>query len=131
MRMIRGKTIGEKDRVDRSIRDHMNIIEALEAPGITAGLSPEDASHLARSTVTGAAALLDEFFQGLDRRDGREGEQQEVHGLILQCRHVGQYPVARGARAAGRGRRCSPPTPTPCSTAWGLGPGPTAPTCPT
>src|SRR5919198_198526 len=31
MRMIRGKTIGEKDRVDRSIRDHMNIIEALEA----------------------------------------------------------------------------------------------------
>ena len=31
MRMIRGKTIGEQDRVDRSIRDHMNIIEALEA----------------------------------------------------------------------------------------------------
>src|SRR5579872_4909351 len=31
MRMIRRKTIVEKDRVDRSIRDHMNIIEALEA----------------------------------------------------------------------------------------------------
>ncbi|HYX01961.1 MAG TPA: GntR family transcriptional regulator [Reyranella sp.] len=31
MRMIRGSTIGEDDRVDRSIRDHMNIIEALEA----------------------------------------------------------------------------------------------------
>ena len=31
MRMIRRKTIGEKDRVDRSIHDHMNIIEALEA----------------------------------------------------------------------------------------------------
>jgi DNA-binding GntR family transcriptional regulator len=31
MRMIRGKTIGEKDRASRSIRDHMNIIEALEA----------------------------------------------------------------------------------------------------
>ncbi len=31
MRMIRRKTIGEKDRADRSIRDHMNIIEALEA----------------------------------------------------------------------------------------------------
>jgi DNA-binding GntR family transcriptional regulator len=30
MRMIRRKTIGERDRVDRSIRDHMNIIEALE-----------------------------------------------------------------------------------------------------
>jgi DNA-binding GntR family transcriptional regulator len=31
MRMIRRKTIGEKDRADRSIRDHMTIIEALEA----------------------------------------------------------------------------------------------------
>jgi DNA-binding GntR family transcriptional regulator len=31
MRMIRRKTIGEKDRVDRSIHDHLNIIEALEA----------------------------------------------------------------------------------------------------
>jgi DNA-binding GntR family transcriptional regulator len=31
MRMIRRKTIGDGDRVDRSIRDHMNIIEALEA----------------------------------------------------------------------------------------------------
>jgi DNA-binding GntR family transcriptional regulator len=31
MRMIRMKTIGEKDRADRSIRDHMHIIEALEA----------------------------------------------------------------------------------------------------
>ena len=31
MRMIRRKTIGEKDRADRSIRDHMYIIEALEA----------------------------------------------------------------------------------------------------
>jgi DNA-binding GntR family transcriptional regulator len=31
MRMIRRKTIGEKDRADRSIRDHLSIIEALEA----------------------------------------------------------------------------------------------------
>jgi DNA-binding GntR family transcriptional regulator len=31
MRMIRRKTIVEKDRVDRSIRDHIKIIEALEA----------------------------------------------------------------------------------------------------
>src|ERR1700733_4502425 len=31
MRMIRRKTIGEKDRADRSIRDHTQIIEALEA----------------------------------------------------------------------------------------------------
>src|SRR5215470_13628913 len=31
MRMIRRKTIGERDRADRSIHDHMNIIQALEA----------------------------------------------------------------------------------------------------
>mgnify|MGYP003704653731 CR=1 FL=1 len=31
MRMIRGQTIGEDDRADRSIHDHMNIIQALEA----------------------------------------------------------------------------------------------------
>jgi DNA-binding GntR family transcriptional regulator len=31
MRMIRGRTIGEDDRVERSIHDHMNIIQALEA----------------------------------------------------------------------------------------------------
>ena len=30
MRMIRRKTIGERDRADRSIRDHMNIIQAIE-----------------------------------------------------------------------------------------------------
>jgi len=30
MRMIRRKTIVEKDRIDRSIRDHMSIVEALE-----------------------------------------------------------------------------------------------------
>jgi DNA-binding GntR family transcriptional regulator len=30
MRMIRRKTIGEDDRADRSIRDHMNIIHAIE-----------------------------------------------------------------------------------------------------
>src|SRR6516164_6667191 len=31
MRMIRRKTIGEDDRASRSIRDHMSIIQALEA----------------------------------------------------------------------------------------------------
>ena len=36
MRMIRRKTIGEKDRADRSIRDHMSIIEALERATPTA-----------------------------------------------------------------------------------------------
>jgi DNA-binding GntR family transcriptional regulator len=31
MRMIRRRTIGESDRADRSISDHMNIIQAIEA----------------------------------------------------------------------------------------------------
>jgi DNA-binding GntR family transcriptional regulator len=31
MRVIRRKTIGERDRADRSISDHMNIIQAIEA----------------------------------------------------------------------------------------------------
>lgn len=35
------------------------FIEALEAAGAAAGLSPADAQRLARSTLTGAAALLD------------------------------------------------------------------------
>jgi DNA-binding GntR family transcriptional regulator len=35
MRMIRRKTISEMDRADRSIHDHMNIIEALEARDAT------------------------------------------------------------------------------------------------
>src|SRR6202011_5140342 len=35
MRMIRRKTIGERDRADRSIRSHLHIIEALEARDTT------------------------------------------------------------------------------------------------
>jgi DNA-binding GntR family transcriptional regulator len=35
MRMIRRKTIGEDDRAARSIRDHLNIIQALEARDTT------------------------------------------------------------------------------------------------
>src|ERR1700734_4450236 len=31
MRMIRRKTIGERDRADRSLSDHINIIQAIEA----------------------------------------------------------------------------------------------------
>ena len=37
MRMIRRKTIGEDDRATRSIRDHMNIIQALEARDLRRG----------------------------------------------------------------------------------------------
>lgn len=36
------------------------FLEALEAAGVAVGLAPEAASRLARSTITGAAALLDQ-----------------------------------------------------------------------
>src|SRR6267143_6868333 len=49
MRMIRGKTIGEDDRVERSIRDHMNIIQALEAR------NTERAEDLVRQHALGLA----------------------------------------------------------------------------
>jgi DNA-binding GntR family transcriptional regulator len=49
MRMIRRKTIGDDDRADRSIRDHMNIIQALEAR------DTERAEELVRAHALGLA----------------------------------------------------------------------------
>ncbi len=49
MRMIRRRTIGEEDRADRSIRDHMNIIQALEAR------DTERAEDLVRNHALGLA----------------------------------------------------------------------------
>ncbi len=49
MRMIRRKTIGEEDRADRSIHDHMNIIRALEAR------DTERAEDLVRNHALGLA----------------------------------------------------------------------------
>jgi DNA-binding GntR family transcriptional regulator len=60
MRMIRRKTIGEKDRADRSIRDHMNIIEALEAR------ATERAEDLVRSHALGLADHVARYADYLD-----------------------------------------------------------------
>ena len=60
MRMIRRKTIGEKDRVDRSIRDHMNIIEALEAR------DTERAEDLVREHALGLAEHVARYADYLD-----------------------------------------------------------------
>lgn len=49
MRMIRRKTIGEVDRADRSIHDHMNIIQALQAR------DTERAEDLVRNHALGLA----------------------------------------------------------------------------
>ncbi len=60
MRMIRRKTISEKDRADRSIRDHMHIIEALEAR------DPAQAEALVRDHALGLADHVAEYADYLD-----------------------------------------------------------------
>jgi DNA-binding GntR family transcriptional regulator len=60
MRMIRRKTIGEKDRVDRSIRDHMHIIEAIEARDAVS------AEALVRSHALGLADHVAKYADYLD-----------------------------------------------------------------
>jgi DNA-binding GntR family transcriptional regulator len=60
MRIIRRKTIGEKDRADRSIRDHMHIIEALEAR------DTERAEALARDHALGLADHVAKYADYLD-----------------------------------------------------------------
>jgi DNA-binding GntR family transcriptional regulator len=60
MRMIRRKTIGEKDRVEKSIRDHMNIIEALESR------ATERAEDLVRDHALGLAEHVAKYADYLD-----------------------------------------------------------------
>jgi DNA-binding GntR family transcriptional regulator len=60
MRMIRRKTIVEKDRADRSIRDHMNIIEALEARDTAR------AEELVRNHALGLAEHVSKYADYLD-----------------------------------------------------------------
>src|SRR5271168_979350 len=60
MRMIRRKTIGEKDRADRSIRDHMHIIEALEARDTVR------AETLVRDHALGLAEYVAKYADYLD-----------------------------------------------------------------
>ena len=60
MRMIRGQTIGEDDRADRSIHDHMNIIRALEAR------ETARAEELVRQHALGLAAHVAKHADYLD-----------------------------------------------------------------
>jgi DNA-binding GntR family transcriptional regulator len=60
MRMIRRKTIGEKDRADRSIRDHMSIIEALEKR------DTRRAEQLVRDHALGLAEHVSRYADYLD-----------------------------------------------------------------
>ncbi len=60
MRSIRMRTIGEEDRASRSIIDHMNIIEAIEAR------DTELAERLARDHTLGLAAHVEKNVNYLD-----------------------------------------------------------------
>jgi DNA-binding GntR family transcriptional regulator len=60
MRMIRRKTIGVEDRADRSIHDHMNIIQALEAR------DTERAEDLVRNHALGLAEHVARHADHLD-----------------------------------------------------------------
>jgi DNA-binding GntR family transcriptional regulator len=60
MRMIRRKTISEKDRADRSIRDHVSIIEALEAR------ATDRAEELVRDHALGLADHVSRYADYLD-----------------------------------------------------------------
>src|SRR5689334_5566520 len=60
MRMIRRKTIGEDDRADRSIRDHMNIIHAIEAR------DTDRAADLVRNHALGLAEHVARHADHLD-----------------------------------------------------------------
>jgi DNA-binding GntR family transcriptional regulator len=60
MRMIRRKTIGEQDRADRSIHDHLTIIEAIEAR------DAERAGDLVRDHALGLAEHVRRYADYLD-----------------------------------------------------------------
>ena len=60
MRMIRRETIGEDDRIERSIRDHMNIIQAIEAR------DTERAEDLVRQHALGLAEHVKKHVDYLD-----------------------------------------------------------------
>jgi DNA-binding GntR family transcriptional regulator len=66
MRMIRRKTIGEEDRADRSIRDHMNIIQAIEARDTAR------AEELVRNHALGLADHVARHADYLDQNNIRE-----------------------------------------------------------
>ena len=60
MRMIRRKTIGEKDRVERSIHDHINIIRAIEQR------DTDRAGELVRDHALGLAEHVAKYADYLD-----------------------------------------------------------------
>jgi DNA-binding GntR family transcriptional regulator len=60
MRMIRRKTIAEKDRAQRSIRDHINIIEAIEKR------DRDRAGELVRDHALGLADHVSRYADYLD-----------------------------------------------------------------
>ncbi|MFQ5958815.1 MAG: GntR family transcriptional regulator [Alphaproteobacteria bacterium] len=74
MRSIRARTIAEDDRASRSIIDHMNIIEALEAR------DTELAERLVRQHSMDLAAHVERNVHYLDREGGSQGARPATGG---------------------------------------------------
>ncbi len=81
MRMIRRKTIGEEDRADRSISDHMNIIQALE------GRDTARAEELVRNHALGLAEHVARHADYLDGTDA--GSKTKVAISATATREAG------------------------------------------
>lgn len=84
------------------------FVEALEAAGVTLGLSPEAARDLARATIAGAAALMAE--SGADPAELRRqvtspgGTTEAALQVLLGERGLGPLLQAATAAAASRSR---------------------------
>ena len=100
MRMIRRKTIGEKDRADRSIRDHINIIEAIEAR------DTDRAEKLVRDHALGEECARRQHLTQSPQCGGLLVEQHEIDRTSRDRLHEPQqaHEATHGHRARG-GRR--------------------------
>ena len=98
MRMIRRKTIGEQDRVDRSIRDHMNIIEALEAR------DTERAEDLVRNHALGLAEHVANYADIWIRTGDARRQSEERLDEELEDRYGRSSSEGKARDRAGRER---------------------------
>lgn len=79
MRMIRRQTIGERDRADRSIRDHMNIIQAIEA---------RDTARAEELVRDHALGLAEHVARHADYLDDIKADDLNAHTIKSDVREV-------------------------------------------
>src|SRR3546814_4872106 len=89
MRGIRKLTIGQDNRADRSIVDHMEIIEALE------GRDPDLAERLVRAHTLGLARHVARHPGFPDYPDGSRAERSAIRPDGANPKHPGRLPNGR------------------------------------